>query len=287
MPDLRAADAHIRALTALESRLAQELDRTYAALRSALQEALASTGARGVREGLPTALRSAQASMRRHLATAAGQVAQRSEAFASDELVRLSPLVDVALSAAPAVASTATAQVRLSDAEITRALQWLDGIGGLILAEATRLEVTAAPPEVATARLLAPGLAGDGRASLWRQGRSRLDLAVTDFVFGLDNGGRSAIYQAAEPRGQRFAKQAIAAVDRRTTQCCLNVHGQIRPLDAPFDLSGTPQFAPQLMQPPFHWRCRTVMVLYHPAMEAVGPATAALRASARQEARSR
>ncbi len=281
MPDLAAATAHIRALTALEGRLNRALERTYEALRLSLQEALVSAGVRGVREALPAALTAARAAARRQLASAAGKVAQRSDAFAGEELTR------IALPAAPALQASAAARARLTDAEIARALQWLDGIGGLILAEATRLETTAAPPELAAARLLAPAVAGDGRASLWRQGRARGELAVTDFVFGLDNSGRGAIYTAAQPRGQRFQKQAIAAIDKRTTSCCLNVHGQIRPMDQPFDLSGTPQFAPQLMQPPFHWRCRTVVVLYHPAMEAVGPTTAELRASARREAASR
>lgn len=284
MPDLRAATAHIRALTALEGRLAREVARIYEELRRGLQDALSARGARGVREELPRVLTAAQAALRRQLVAAAARVAQRAEAFARDDLGRLAPLIDAPLPVAPAVAASAAARARLTDAEIARAMQWLDGIGGLILAEATRLEVSGAAPDVAIARLLAPGLASDGRASIWRQGRARGDLAVTDFVFGLDSGGRGAIYQEAQPRGIRFEKQAIAAIDRRTTQCCLNVHGQVRPMDQPFDLSGTPQFAPQMMGPPFHYRCRSVIVLYHPAVERVGPTTAELRASARQEA---
>lgn len=59
-----------------------------------------------------------------------------------------------------------------------------------------------------------------------------------------------------------FKKQAVAALDARTTDCCLRVHGQIRELDEPFDLTGTPRYADQIDWPGFHWYCRTSGVLY-------------------------
>lgn len=69
--------------------------------------------------------------------------------------------------------------------------------------------------------------------------------------------------EARRGRGARdFDKQAIAALDGRTTECCLNVHGQFRDLDEPFKLTGTPRFSDERDQPPFHWYCRTAMALY-------------------------
>lgn len=59
-----------------------------------------------------------------------------------------------------------------------------------------------------------------------------------------------------------FKKQAVAALDERTTDCCLRVHGQIRELGEPFHLTGTPRYADDLDRPPFHWYCRTCLVLY-------------------------
>jgi hypothetical protein len=59
-----------------------------------------------------------------------------------------------------------------------------------------------------------------------------------------------------------FGKQAIAAIDNKTTDCCLRVHGQIQPLNKPFHLTGTPCFAEYLDGPPFHWHCRTSVALY-------------------------
>jgi len=62
--------------------------------------------------------------------------------------------------------------------------------------------------------------------------------------------------------GNNFQKQSIAALDGRTTDCCLRVHGQIAALNARFELTGTPRFADHLDWTPFHWRCRTSIVLY-------------------------
>lgn len=56
-------------------------------------------------------------------------------------------------------------------------------------------------------------------------------------------------------------KQAVAALDERTTQTCLRVHAQVKPFDQPYRLTGTPRFADEIQFPPFHWYCRTVSVL--------------------------
>lgn len=61
---------------------------------------------------------------------------------------------------------------------------------------------------------------------------------------------------------EKFMKQAVAALDARTTDCCLRVHGQIVELEKPFHLTGTPRFADFMDWPAFHWYCRTSGVLY-------------------------
>ena len=63
--------------------------------------------------------------------------------------------------------------------------------------------------------------------------------------------------------GDRFMRQAIAAVDERTTNCCLLVNGQIVEMENAFVLTGTPRFADRMMQPPFHYYCRTAVALVH------------------------
>lgn len=61
---------------------------------------------------------------------------------------------------------------------------------------------------------------------------------------------------------KKFQKQAIAAIDQKTTNCCLEVHAQIQDLDKPFQLTGTPRYADELDWSPFHDWCRTSVVLY-------------------------
>lgn len=57
-------------------------------------------------------------------------------------------------------------------------------------------------------------------------------------------------------------KQAIPVLDEYTTDCCLNVAGQIAPLEGKFHLTGEPRFADDMDWPPFHWHCRTSVALY-------------------------
>jgi hypothetical protein len=62
-------------------------------------------------------------------------------------------------------------------------------------------------------------------------------------------------------RGFEWMKQAVAAIDERTTDCCLRVHGQVVGIDEKFRLTGTPRFADELEWSPFHWYCRTSVTL--------------------------
>lgn len=64
--------------------------------------------------------------------------------------------------------------------------------------------------------------------------------------------------------GNGFGKQIIAALDSRTTDCCLRAHGQIQPLDGLFHLTGEPRFADDMDWAPFHWNCRSSVALYKP-----------------------
>ena len=62
-----------------------------------------------------------------------------------------------------------------------------------------------------------------------------------------------------------FQRQAIACIDGRTTDCCLAVAGQIVKMDEPFKLTADPRpFGDAMMEVPFHWNCRTSVVLYRP-----------------------
>jgi hypothetical protein len=87
-------------------------------------------------------------------------------------------------------------------------------------------------------------------------------LAATLLWSGFSDWASAHMIQSGD--GTVFQKQAIAALDNRTTDCCIRVHGQIQPLDKPFKLTGTPRFADEMDWPGFHWWCRTSGVLYLP-----------------------
>ena len=85
---------------------------------------------------------------------------------------------------------------------------------------------------------------------------------------------------ASEP--VQYGYQAIAAINERTTECCLEVHGQVIPLDGQFELTGEPRYADFMSKPPFHWYCRTTMALV-PMRDAGDAVTDELLAAAERE----
>lgn len=108
---------------------------------------------------------------------------------------------------------------------------------------------------------------------------------LTQWLTTTHQGAFAATVQATR-RAERFQRQAIATISKRTTQCCLMVHGQIVDMQQPFTLSGTPRYADQLMHPPFHRYCRTVEALV-PAQGGDDALTQQMRGAARSELRAR
>lgn len=76
-----------------------------------------------------------------------------------------------------------------------------------------------------------------------------------------------SLLAARQTSSYQFRKQAVAALDERTTDCCLKVHAQVQLLDDPFKLTGTPRYADKMDWPAFHYYCRTSGVLYLPEFD--------------------
>lgn len=72
------------------------------------------------------------------------------------------------------------------------------------------------------------------------------------------------VVEQARTKQGAFQKQVVSTMDHRTTPCCLAAHAQIRDLDAMFDTPEPPHFAEEQQWTPFHWYCRTSVVLYRP-----------------------
>ena len=79
--------------------------------------------------------------------------------------------------------------------------------------------------------------------------------ALTAYAVAVDRGVRRANAQ------EDFLRQAVSAIDERTTDCCLRVNGQTVAIDQPFELTGTPRFADRMMHQPFHYFCRGAQTL--------------------------
>jgi hypothetical protein len=137
---------------------------------------------------------------------------------------------------------------------------WRASATGIVIGEAIRMQLAGADEQAMRARLIT---GKDGRSSAWELARNSLSLAVALLVWGSANGLVVRMGRATSERdGIEYQKQAIAALDARTTPICRAVNRQIRPLDKPFSTTVGPQ-----MNPPFHHGCRTAVVLYHPSFE--------------------
>jgi len=93
-------------------------------------------------------------------------------------------------------------------------------------------------------------------------------------------GWQDAVTGAGAEEG--WFKQACAAIDERTTDCCLRVHAQAVPLEGNFRLTGEPRYADEMQWSPFHWWCRTSVALL-PADEVGDDVTGWMRGAADAE----
>lgn len=92
---------------------------------------------------------------------------------------------------------------------------------------------------------------------------------------------------AGRDRAEGFGwmKQPIPNIDSRTTETCLRVAGQKQLFDDKFKLTGEPRFADEMDWSPFHWYCRTSVVLYLPDYDDGLTARLTGRAKAERERR--
>ncbi len=167
---------------------------------------------------------------------------------------------------------------------MTNTSAWLSQLETSLQTQAAKLRISNAAPDEIVNRLLSEPLA-DGRASVWRASgnaaQSEETLNLWNYGVGL-----LGVYIAAVNDSQpdvQYQKQVVATIDERTTDCCLEAHGQIQPIDEPFQLTGEPRFADEVQDPPFHYFCRSSEVLYHEEFEKVGITTAEMEDAAQAE----
>ena len=88
-------------------------------------------------------------------------------------------------------------------------------------------------------RMLARNVTQDG-ASIFRRGKVSAELMTRRAVIQADNASRHQVYAEAKQAIPGLKRQAVAAVKPTTTKTCLRVHGQIREVDEPFELTADP-----------------------------------------------
>lgn len=161
---------------------------------------------------------------------------------------------------------------------------WLEMLQANFLTELQRLFQADEPAQTISDRLLAEQITTTGRASVWRTGINIATQQSQRGLWGMATAIGNIVRKSGESQaGQHWRKQVIAAIDERTTDCCLRVHGQIQLMDAPFKLAGTPRYADEMKAPPFHDYCRTVQALYVEEFEVIGVTTDDMRDAANAE----
>jgi hypothetical protein len=284
MPDPRPVETFTARMARLETRLLGEIQQPLSEARATLLEALlrdaASLAVIARREfnalhGAVSAITSGYLTPIDETATALAQ-----KQFA--QVSRLYP--DQPVSVERALQNTAARRQQILIGYGQYSTAWIDTLQAQFLVELSRLLAADEDPQAIADRLLAEDIAAAGRASVWRNGNN---LAALESQRGLWEAGAAltaVVYQAGQAQtGEWWRKQAIAAIDERTTDCCLQVHGQIKDLDQPFELIGTPRFADEIMSPPFHLWCRTAQALWLEKFEQAGITTAEMRDAARAE----
>lgn len=137
-------------------------------------------------------------------------------------------------------------------------------------------------------RLMAMDQVSGLAASIWRRGSLSAELMIRRLTITAANGAKSDALRTMNAQGgTQVQKQAIAVISPETTDCCIRVHGQIRDVDEPFELTGTPRFADQMLHPSFHWNCRTSIAMYHPIFERGVTTTPGMVQAAQDELRRR
>ncbi len=191
--------------------------------------------------------RAAFASMRRELDSELRSLISNAEAFGNDEAARQLSYYEIAAGSA-----------------ITLSTQSQDALDALL----SRFDAQSASAMGLIAAGLQPNdpmiIGDDDRAGILRTG-DLLGAGAFWLAFLAWSSWGLLITRSAP--GMGFQKQVVAALDNRTTDCCLRAHGQIQPLDGLFELTGEPRYASKMDWTPFHFYCRSAVVLYSSAFD--------------------
>lgn len=183
--------------------------------------------------------------------------------------------------------NTYTERKQAYEGTILQSPKWIPELVQNFEMNLTRLAIADATIEAAVDRLLSTTIS-DGRASVLRVASATASTSTKTTTWTAALLATRLLFRNTQTVTRTvYMKQAIAAIDHVTTDCCLRVHGQTQPLEKPFILEGTPRFADKLDSPPFHWNCRTATSLYTERMEEKGITTQDMIDAAQAELQAR
>ena len=285
MPDVANAQKFIKKLTAVENDYLRQIDGYRTQARRVMLEILD-------REGVT---RQAVNQMRREVDSLKAQVTKLGRSTSKDvrrtvqnytrKQIQLANRVGLA-NEGDIGSLVAKGTDNAKDGEetfMTSIPAWLNQLETSLQTTSAQLRISQASPEEVSARLLSERLA-DGRASVWAASGNAAALEETRDVWTYAVGltGAYLLFFKQEEEFD-YQKQWISTIDERTTDCCLRAHGQIQPMDEPFQLTGTPRYADEVQDPPGHWYCRASEALYHESFEQIGIPTEKMRDMAELE----
>lgn len=282
MPDLRSIQQFQRVLLGVERELTRDALAVYGVMRRELTDVLVTRGAGVLRERVRMELRNTALTIGALGLAQRGAVREAVLRTTREQIEGMRKL-DGRVPRFETIRAGVEHRLPVVESKLGDLSVWEDGVRAKLLGTLGRLELQRADTDAVGRRLLSTRVV-DGRVSAWRSGKVSLELVIQQLVWGVAAGGLSILYREGQwQAGFEWGKQAVAAVDERTTDCCLRAHGQIKPLDEDFVLVGTPRFADTVDWTPFHWNCRSSVTLYIPEMEAVGVPTVEMRAAALAE----
>lgn len=286
MPDLTHHEKYTKSINAKERKLKGALKSLLWDARSAMIDKVMTEGLSSA--ALPRLLRSdleaLKAGADKEAVALLPEVIEASELFVSRQLEDLRQFDEQT----PAMEEIQTlVYAGLGELVTGDQMGWVSTFEGRMLGELRRMSNTGESSEEAVRRLFSPQIV-DGRASVYRHTVNSSGLEAGLLVWSAANGSSGLLIDgASQLSGLVYKKQVVAAIDERTTDTCLQAHGQIQVRGKPFKLVGTPRFADHMMRPPFHYNCRTSVSLYTEALEGMGVTTAEMVSAARAEIEAR
>lgn len=283
-----------------ENRAARQVAQAYNAARRELVDSLLQRWTGGVmtpdqavelfrRLGLVTTIDSRLRQLEREVGTVLRGIVSSSTESALEAMLQQLALLPADMR--PAVANFVGIDAALIEQFVPVALQDIRSITGTMTGQLTSamqnglIQGQSFPDLVR--RLMASVPTGE-QPAIWRNGANSAELMTRRLVITANNAAKLAsLNQVNRQGGVRVKKQWNSVINERTTDCCLRAHGQIREVNEPFKLTGTPRFANELMSPPGHWRCRSSITMYHEIFERGGLTTPNMEKSAAAELKRR